>query len=91
MISPFDATEEKMPKGKHVLAMPKEKHIFGTVKVGEKGQIVIPKEAREHFGIAPGETLLVLGDDTRGLIVTKPEAIRELAMRIFGESNKTKE
>ena len=35
-----------MPGGKHVLGQSRERHIFGTVKVGEKGQIVIPKEAR---------------------------------------------
>ena len=36
------------------MALPKGKYIFGTVKVGERGQIVIPKEAREVFGIEPG-------------------------------------
>ena len=55
-----------MPGGKHVLGQSRERHIFGTVKVGEKGQIVIPKEARTVFGIQPGDTLLVLGDETRG-------------------------
>ena len=38
-------------RSKHKMSMPKGKHIFGTVKVGERGQIVIPKEARELFGI----------------------------------------
>ena len=47
-------------KGKHILGMPKGKHIFGTVKVGEKGQIVIPKEARKLFEIESGDTLLIL-------------------------------
>ena len=56
-----------MPGGKHILGMPKGKHVFGTVKVGEKGQIVIPKEARTVFGIRPGDTLLVLGDEARGI------------------------
>ena len=49
------------------MSMPKGKHIFGTVKVGERGQIVIPKEARELFDINPGDTLLVLGDEEPGL------------------------
>ena len=44
-----------MPGGKHVLGQSRERHIFGTVKVGEKGQIVIPKEARTVFGIQPGD------------------------------------
>ena len=37
-----------------------------TATVGEKGQIVIPKQAREIFGIHPGDTLLLLGDEDRG-------------------------
>lgn len=71
--------------------MPHGKYIFSTVKVGEKGQIVIPKEARERFGITPGETLLVLGDDAQGLIITKPDAIRELALQILANSENPKE
>lgn len=51
---------------KEVLPVKKGQHIFGTVKVGEKGQIVIPKEARRIFGIKPGDTLLVLGDEAQG-------------------------
>ena len=43
--------------------------MFGSVKVGERGQIVIPKEAREIFGIKPGDLLLVLGDEARGLAI----------------------
>ena len=60
---------------------------FGTVKVGEKGQIVIPKEARTVFGIQPGDTLLVLGDETRGIVVTRPEVMRDVAAKIFDESD----
>ena len=54
-----------MAGGKHLLGKPKGKHIFGTAKVGEKGQIVIPKEARTLFGVQPGDTLLILGDGKR--------------------------
>ena len=50
-----------MAGGKHLLGKPRGKHIFGTAKVGEKGQIVIPKEARTLFGVQPGDTLLILG------------------------------
>lgn len=50
---------------------PKGKHIFGTVKVGERGQIVIPKEAREIFDIKPGDTLLILGDEAQGIAIVK--------------------
>ncbi len=42
------------------------KYIFGTVKVGERGQIVIPKEARKRFNINSGDNLIVLGDEKRG-------------------------
>ena len=72
-----------MPGGKHLLGMPKGKHVFGTVKVGEKGQIVIPKEARSLFNIRPGDTLLVLGDDENGIIVTKPDVINNIAIEIL--------
>ena len=72
--------------GKHILGKAK-RHIFGTAKVGEKGQIVIPKEARTVFGIQPGDTLLVLGDETRGIVVTRPEVMRDVAARIFDESD----
>jgi len=72
-----------MAGGKHLLGMPKGKHIFGTVKVSEKGQIVIPKDARELFGINHGDTLLVLGDEKNGLIITKPEVINDIALKIL--------
>ena len=74
-----------MAGGKHLLGKPRGKHIFGTAKVGEKGQIVIPKEARMLFGVQPGDTLLILGDEQTGIIVTKPEVIEDAAMEIFEE------
>ena len=72
-----------MAGGKHVLGMSKARHIFGTARVGDRGQIVIPKEAREFFGIEPGDTLLILGKHETGLIVTKPETLNDLASQIF--------
>lgn len=68
---------------KHILGLPKGKHLFGTVKVGEKGQIVIPKEARKLFHIESGDTLLILGDEQSGIIVTKPDVMNEVAAKIF--------
>ncbi len=62
------------------------KHIFGTVKVGERGQIVIPKEAREIFGITPGDTLMILGDEGHGLVIVKADKFRRIAeemLRVF--------
>ena len=72
-----------MPVGKHILGKGKGQKVFGTAKVGDRGQIVIPKEAREFFGIEPGDTLLILGKSETGLIVTKPETLNDLANRIF--------
>lgn len=72
-----------MPRGKHILSMSKGKHIFGTAKVGEKGQIVIPKEARDVFNISPGDTLLILGDDEKGIIISKPDVINDIANKIL--------
>lgn len=77
-----------MPRGKHVLSMPRGKHIFGTARVGEKGQIVIPKEAREIFGISPGDNLLILGDEDRGIVVTKADVMHDVALEILGITEK---
>lgn len=59
------------------------KHIFGMVKVGERGQIVIPKKAREIFKIQPGDTLLVLGDESQGLGIVKSDAFVDFAQAIL--------
>ena len=79
-----------MAVGKHILGKKNAQRIFGTAKVGDRGQIVIPKEAREFFGIKPGDTLLILGKQETGLIVTKPETLNLLADQIF-ESMETEE
>ena len=80
-----------MAGGKHLLGMPRGKHIFGTVKVGERGQIVIPKDAREMFRIQPGDTLLVLGDEKNGIVVTRPEVLSEIARKIFSTMEEERE
>ena len=61
----------------------KGKHVFGTVKVGERGQIVIPKEAREVFEIKPGDKLLVLGDEEQGIAIVKAEIMKEFALDVL--------
>ncbi len=58
-------------KGTGIGVPPRGKHLFGSVKVGERGQIVIPKEAREVFGICPGDKLVVLGEEGQGLALCK--------------------
>lgn len=52
---------------------PKGKHLFGLVKIGEKGQIVIPAKARKIFQLSPGDELLVLGDEGQGIALVKAE------------------
>lgn len=52
---------------------PKGKHAFGMVKVGEKGQIVIPAKARKIFDIKPGDVLMVLGDEEQGIALLKEQ------------------
>ncbi len=61
----------------------KEKHIFGTVKVGERGQIVIPKKARDIFNIESGDTLLVLGDEEKGIAIVKADLMKNFATKIL--------
>lgn len=54
-----------------------------TVTVGEKGQIVIPKQARDLFHITPGDTLIVLADIERGIAIPPKSALDELTKTIF--------
>ena len=72
-----------MAGGKHILGKGNTNRVFGTAKVGDRGQIVIPKEARELFGIKPGDTLLIFGEESKGLIVSRPELLKDLADQIF--------
>lgn len=62
----------------------KGKYIFGVVKVGERGQIVIPKEAREVYDIKAGDNLLVLGDK-KGMAVLKTEIFQDKIDEMLGE------
>lgn len=56
---------------------------MGISKVGEKGQIVIPKEARDMFGINPGDSIVVLCDRDKGIALVKTEVIEDIAGNIF--------
>ena len=58
-----------------------------TATVGEKGQIVIPKQARDIFGIKPGDTLLLLGDEKRGIAIPPKGAFAELFVAVFQEQS----
>ena len=65
--------------------VPKGKYAW-TVKVGERGQFVIPKEARDVFGIRPGDTLLVLGDVDRGIAIPPKGMFTKLSEMLFSQS-----
>ena len=69
---------------------PKGRHIFGAVTVGDKGQIVIPVRARKIFQIQPGDSLIVLGDESQGLALMKQSALLamlDIIRRQSGEGN----
>ena len=61
----------------------KQERFIWTTKVGEKGQIVIPKEAREVFHIQSGDILLLFGDIHRGIAIAKNEDYLNFANAIF--------
>ena len=58
------------------------------VKIGEKGQFVIPKQARELFNIKPGDTLILLGDIEKGIAIPPKSSFGDWMARAFGEENK---
>ena len=61
-----------------------------TATVGEKGQIVIPKQARDLFDIKPGDTLLILGDLERGLAIPNKGAFSELFATVYQQEGEKK-
>lgn len=71
----------KNPKGKHAW----------TVKIGEKGQFVIPKGARELFDIHPGDTLIVLADEKKGMAIPPKSVFALFAGQIFEDSDAEEE
>ena len=68
---------------------PKGKYAW-TATVGEKGQIVIPKQARDLFGIKAGDTLLLFGDEQRGIAISPSGAFAELFNIAYGEKEEGK-
>lgn len=70
---------------------PKGKHIFGTVTVGERGEIVLPERAREIFGLQRGSQLVVLGSETageRGIALVESELMFSYAEKIMKQAGK---
>lgn len=70
---------------------PKGKYFFGTVMVGARGQIVIPKKAREVFEINEGDQLLLLGDEERGLAILPKQAMDEFMQAVSSNETVRKE
>ena len=63
------------------------KYIFGVAKIGDKGQIVIPKDARNLYNMQPGDTLMVLGDQN-GIALLKTEVFQDVLNQVMGGSAK---
>ena len=68
------------------MELPKGKHAW-MVKIGEKGQFVIPKEARDLFGFQPGQTILVLADEEKGIAIPSRADSEKLFAQIFAQTD----
>ena len=71
--------------------MPEGKYIFGVATIGEKGQIVIPKKARDVFGLKPGDQLLVLGDEKQGIALVRASVFQSFAADILNAIKKVED
>lgn len=72
-----------MPGGKHMLGMSKNR-VLWHCQSGRPGTDRHPAGGRRFFGISPGDTLLILGNEVSGLVVTKPQVLSDLADEILG-------
>ncbi|WP_444659474.1 helix-turn-helix domain-containing protein [Caproiciproducens sp. R2] len=84
----YDPEQEGIPIG------PKNKHIFGTVTIGERGQIVLPKKARDTLKLQPGDTLVVLGDSdptTAGIALVSSNTFLQMTGKTIDAFFKGKE
>ena len=66
------------------MELPQGKYAW-MVKIGEKGQFVIPKEAREMFDLQPGAEILVLGDEKQGIAILPRAKQREFITKVFSQ------
>ena len=80
----FDTTLEDLLHGNYAEKpkAPKGRYIFGTVTIGDKGQIVIPRDARNKYGIKPGDALLMVGDE-RGMALVKTEIFQSAVDQVM--------
>lgn len=70
------------------MAKPKEQGFIATVKLGPKGQIVIPKEVREMFDIGPGDSLVLMAHPKRGIALQRQNIMMKIAQSIIGGNGK---
>ena len=64
-----------------------DRYFISSVKLGPKGQIVIPKEVREMFGLENGDTILLTADRERGIVLRSGEAMQSVVQQIFSEED----
>ena len=69
-----------------LMPAPKGKHIFGTVKLNDHGQVVIPKKARAMFQLQPGDEMVVLGDESEGLAMIRADVFEELLQQLWAQA-----
>lgn len=67
-----------------IMKKPRGKYAW-TATIGEKGQIVIPKQAREVFDFQPGDTIIILGDEKKGLAIPRKNMFEKFASAVFEE------
>ena len=60
-----------------------ERYYMSSVRLGPQGQIVIPKEARDMFGLQPGDTLVLLADKKKGLALQTAEKLNPMLRKVF--------
>ena len=65
---------------------PKGKHIFGTVKLNDHGQVVIPKKARAMFQLQPGDEMVVLGDEAEGLAMIRADVFEARLQKLWSQA-----
>ena len=82
--------DEEVGKAR-VAPAPVGKHLWGTVAMGAKGQIVIPKAARDTFRLSEGDRLVVLGDEEQGIALIKAEAFEERMQEALRAGQKSNE
>ena len=82
--------DEEIGKVRVALA-PMGKHLWGTVAMGAKGQIVIPKAARDTFRLSEGDRLVVLGDEEQGIALIKAEVFEERMQKALCAGQKSNE